>query len=74
MVWAGSAWGAARVWPHVTPAWPPRAQERVVLKDCQVGAGYVVAEGTEHRDEVLAKPLAQRRSNDGLPARRGSES
>jgi len=46
----------------------------VVLKYCQVGAGYVVAEGTEHRDELLAKPLAQRRSSDGLPARRGSDS
>lgn len=45
-----------------------------MLKDCQVGAGYVVAEGTEHRDEVLAKPLAQRRSSDGVPLRRPSES
>ncbi len=45
-----------------------------MLKYCQVGAGYVVAEGTEHRDELLAKPLAQRRSSDGLPARRGSDS
>lgn len=30
-------------------------QERATLKDCQVGAGYVIASGTEHRTEALAK-------------------
>lgn len=30
-------------------------QERVVLKDCQVGAGYVVAAGNEYKGESLAK-------------------
>jgi len=30
-------------------------QERATLKDCQVGVGYVVASGTEHRTEALAK-------------------
>uniref|UniRef100_A0A0D6QX99 Translation initiation factor eIF2B subunit gamma n=1 Tax=Araucaria cunninghamii TaxID=56994 RepID=A0A0D6QX99_ARACU len=29
--------------------------ERATLKDCQVGAGYIVASGTEHRGEALAK-------------------
>lgn len=46
-----------------------------MLKDCQVGAGYVVPEATEHRDEVLAKPVPQRRSSDsaGAAARRPSD-
>ncbi|KAL6879666.1 hypothetical protein ACP4OV_012325 [Aristida adscensionis] len=30
-------------------------QERAVLKDCQVGAGYVVTTGSEHKAESLAK-------------------
>ncbi|KAJ6844267.1 translation initiation factor eIF-2B subunit gamma isoform X2 [Iris pallida] len=30
-------------------------QERVVLKDCQVGAGYVVTSGSEHKSESLAR-------------------
>ncbi|GAB4846437.1 hypothetical protein Ancab_025442 [Ancistrocladus abbreviatus] len=30
-------------------------QERVVLKDCQVGAGYVVTAGSEQKGESLAK-------------------
>ncbi|XP_039127768.1 translation initiation factor eIF-2B subunit gamma [Dioscorea cayenensis subsp. rotundata] len=30
-------------------------QERCVLKDCQVGAGYVVTSGGEHKSESLAK-------------------
>ncbi|XP_020215641.1 translation initiation factor eIF-2B subunit gamma [Cajanus cajan] len=30
-------------------------QERVVLKDCQVGAGFVVTAGSECKGEVLAK-------------------
>ncbi|KAL1323289.1 uncharacterized protein LOC107482266 [Arachis duranensis] len=30
-------------------------QERAVLKDCQVGAGFVVAAGSECKGEVLAK-------------------
>ncbi|KAF7836974.1 translation initiation factor eIF-2B subunit gamma [Senna tora] len=30
-------------------------QERVVLKDCQVGAGFVVAAGSECKGEVLAR-------------------
>ncbi|XP_044483373.1 translation initiation factor eIF-2B subunit gamma isoform X1 [Mangifera indica] len=30
-------------------------QERVVLKDCQVGAGFVVSAGCEHKGESLAR-------------------
>ncbi|KAI4345325.1 hypothetical protein L6164_012457 [Bauhinia variegata] len=30
-------------------------QERVVLKDCQVGAGFVVTAGSEYKGEVLAR-------------------
>uniref|UniRef100_A0A0A8XPJ5 Pco144592a n=1 Tax=Arundo donax TaxID=35708 RepID=A0A0A8XPJ5_ARUDO len=30
-------------------------QERAVLKDCQVGAGYVVTAGSEHKAESLAR-------------------
>lgn len=30
-------------------------QERATLKDCQVGVGYVITSGTEHRAEALAK-------------------
>ncbi|XP_059665475.1 uncharacterized protein LOC132311553 [Cornus florida] len=30
-------------------------QERVVLKDCQVGAGYVVTTSSEHKGESLAR-------------------
>ncbi|XP_072961490.1 uncharacterized protein [Typha angustifolia] len=30
-------------------------QERAVLKDCQVGAGYVVTSGSEHKTEALTK-------------------
>lgn len=30
-------------------------QERAVLKDCQVGAGYVVTAGSEYKGEALAK-------------------
>ncbi|XP_028759585.1 translation initiation factor eIF-2B subunit gamma [Neltuma alba] len=30
-------------------------QERVVLKDCQIGAGYVVTAGSEYKGEVLAR-------------------
>ncbi|XP_074583340.1 uncharacterized protein LOC141839491 [Curcuma longa] len=30
-------------------------QERVVLKDCQVGAGYIVTSGSEHKSESLAR-------------------
>ncbi|KAL8527297.1 hypothetical protein ACS0TY_005245 [Phlomoides rotata] len=30
-------------------------QERAVLKDCQVGAGYVVSMSSEHKGEALAK-------------------
>lgn len=30
-------------------------QERVVLKDCQVGPGYVVTSGSEHKSESLAR-------------------
>ncbi|XVE59872.1 hypothetical protein DITRI_Ditri05aG0082000 [Diplodiscus trichospermus] len=30
-------------------------QERVVLKDCQVGAGFVVTAGSEHKAESLAR-------------------
>ncbi|XP_008808583.1 translation initiation factor eIF-2B subunit gamma [Phoenix dactylifera] len=30
-------------------------QERVVLKDCQVGAGYVVTSGSEYKSEPLAR-------------------
>ncbi|RVW89636.1 Translation initiation factor eIF-2B subunit gamma [Vitis vinifera] len=30
-------------------------QERVVLKDCQVGAGFVVTSGSEYKGEFLAK-------------------
>ena len=44
-----------------------------MLKDCQVGAGYAVQEATEHREEVLAKPLPQRRSSDGPSLRRSSD-
>ncbi|KAL8159404.1 hypothetical protein V2J09_000941 [Rumex salicifolius] len=29
--------------------------ERVVLRDCQVGAGYVITSGSEHKGESLAK-------------------
>ncbi|KAK6776775.1 hypothetical protein RDI58_027776 [Solanum bulbocastanum] len=34
-------------------------QERVVLRDCQVGAGYVVSSGSEHKGESLAKKEKQ---------------
>lgn len=34
-------------------------QERVVLKDCQVGAGFVVTAGSEHKGESLAKKEKQ---------------
>ncbi|CAA0805925.1 Unknown protein [Striga hermonthica] len=34
-------------------------QERAVLKDCQVGAGFVVVAGSEHRGESLAKKERQ---------------
>ncbi|OIT38624.1 PREDICTED: translation initiation factor eIF-2B subunit gamma [Nicotiana attenuata] len=34
-------------------------QERAVLKDCQVGAGYVVSAGSEHKGESLAKKEKQ---------------
>ncbi|KAG9454850.1 hypothetical protein H6P81_007754 [Aristolochia fimbriata] len=30
-------------------------QERVVLKDCQVGAGYVITSGNEYKSESLAR-------------------
>ncbi|XP_031493619.1 uncharacterized protein LOC116259820 [Nymphaea colorata] len=30
-------------------------QERASLKDCQVGAGYVVTGGSEHRSELIAR-------------------
>ncbi|KAK3133019.1 hypothetical protein QOZ80_6AG0530950 [Eleusine coracana subsp. coracana] len=30
-------------------------QERAVLKDCQVGAGYIVTAGSEHKSESLAR-------------------
>ncbi|XP_068662946.1 uncharacterized protein [Aristolochia californica] len=30
-------------------------QERVVLKDCQVGAGYVITAGSEYKSESLAR-------------------
>ncbi|XP_057872290.2 uncharacterized protein LOC131078572 [Cryptomeria japonica] len=30
-------------------------QERVMIKDCQIGAGYFIASGMEHRSEALAK-------------------
>ncbi|ONK55435.1 uncharacterized protein A4U43_UnF3340 [Asparagus officinalis] len=30
-------------------------QERVILKDCQIGPGYVVTSGSEHKSESLAK-------------------
>ena len=39
-------------------------QERVSLRDCQVGPGFTVSEGAEHREEVLAKAQQQRRSTD----------
>ncbi|CAK0780561.1 hypothetical protein CVIRNUC_005094 [Coccomyxa viridis] len=39
-------------------------QERVSLRDCQVGPGFTVSEGAEHREEVLAKAPQQRRSSD----------
>lgn len=38
-------------------------QERVSLRDCQVGPNFVVSEGSEHREEVLAK-APQRRSSE----------
>ncbi|RAL38953.1 hypothetical protein DM860_014779 [Cuscuta australis] len=34
-------------------------QERVVLRDCQVGAGFVVATGSEYKGESLAKKEKQ---------------
>ncbi|KAM3303317.1 translation initiation factor eIF-2B subunit gamma [Capsicum chacoense] len=34
-------------------------QERVVLRDCQVGAGYVVSAGSEYKGESLAKKEKQ---------------
>ncbi|KAK4419692.1 Translation initiation factor eIF-2B subunit gamma [Sesamum alatum] len=34
-------------------------QERAVLKDCQVGAGFVVTAGSEHKGESLAKKEKQ---------------
>lgn len=34
-------------------------QERVVLRDCQVGAGYVVSTGSEYKGESLAKKEKQ---------------
>lgn len=42
-------------------------QERVSLRDCQVGPGFTVSEGAEHREEVLAKAQQQRRSTDAKP-------
>ena len=39
-------------------------QERVSLRDCQVGPGFTVSEGAEHREEVLAKAQQQRKSSD----------
>jgi len=30
-------------------------QERSVLKDCQIGAGYIVTAGSEHKAESLAR-------------------
>lgn len=30
-------------------------QERVNMRDCHIGPGYVISEGSEHRAEVLAK-------------------
>ena len=42
-------------------------QERVSLRDCQVGPGFIVSEGAEHREEVLAKAQQQRRSTDAKP-------
>ncbi|KAJ0714303.1 putative nucleotidyl transferase domain, nucleotide-diphospho-sugar transferase [Helianthus annuus] len=30
-------------------------QERALLRDCQIGAGYVVAAGSEHKGELLRK-------------------
>ena len=68
--------GSTRKAEHHTLTVEPlalRTQERVVLKDCQVGAGYVVQEATEHRDEVLAKPMPHRRSSDGPSLRRPSD-
>ena len=44
-----------------------------MLKDCQVGAGYEVQEATEHREEVLAKPMPHRRSSDTPSLRRLSD-
>ena len=38
------------------------AQERVTLRDCQVGPDFRVSEGSEHRDEVLAKAPSRRSS------------
>ena len=37
-------------------------QERVTLRDCQVGPDFRVSEGSEHRDEVLAKAPSRRSS------------
>nr|GLL26735.1 translation initiation factor eIF-2B subunit gamma [Ipomoea trifida] len=34
-------------------------QERVVLRDCQVGAGFVVTAGSEYKGESLAKKEKQ---------------
>ena len=42
-------------------------QERVSLRDCQVGPGFTVSEGAEHREEVLAKAQQQRKSSDTKP-------
>ncbi|KAI7734226.1 hypothetical protein M8C21_004543 [Ambrosia artemisiifolia] len=32
-----------------------QVQERAVLRDCQIGAGYAVTAGKEHKGEVLRK-------------------
>ncbi|ONM07275.1 transferase [Zea mays] len=34
-------------------------QERAVLKDCQVGAGYIVTAGSEHKAESLARKYSE---------------
>ena len=44
-------------------------QGGVTVRDCQVGANFMVQEGSEHRDEVLARP-PHRVSNDAAPASR----
>ena len=49
-----ACWGSRRV--HA------RMQERVTLRDCQVGPDFRVSEGSEHRDEVLAKAQTRRSS------------